>query len=406
LLPRRPFRVHRTATLLTIVALAAGLGACGGANRDNPSGADGNDAAPSPSQSANAGGGDVLTESKDAVALTYKGTYKPPDATPRPAVRGKKIAIISGGQSSPSSSVPVGGAAEAAKELGWDVTVLDMQLNPANGPRLVKEAINSDVDALVVNFDCLVAPNELADAKARGIKIISLYGFDCDDQSAGPNNLKPLFTTVINYGLPQVDTPKNTAGFGALLASAIIAGTDGKAKVISFTDPAITALRYVELGFTQQIQRCKTCELLETVTFSSNELGPSLQQKVTETLRRHPDATAIHTPYTAATLFGIAPAVVASGRVGSLMVVGGEGFTEDLDLMRTKKGVDALAIIDSIWTGWAVIDSLNSTFLGEQPRPAGFGTILVDREHNLPPSGPVRHNVDFKGVYRKAWGVQ
>jgi hypothetical protein len=31
--------------------------------------------------------------------------------------------------------------------------------------------------------------------------------------------------------------------------------------------------------------------------------------------------------------------------------------------------------------------------------------MLVDKDHNLPPSGPVQHNVNYKNVYRKAWGV-
>lgn len=46
---------------------------------------------------------------------------------------------------------------------------------------------------------------------------------------------------------------------------------------------------------------------------------------------------------------------------------------------------------DSQWAGWATVDSLNRAFNGEGPRPAGFGGMLVDRGHNLPPSGPVVH---------------
>jgi hypothetical protein len=31
--------------------------------------------------------------------------------------------------------------------------------------------------------------------------------------------------------------------------------------------------------------------------------------------------------------------------------------------------------------------------------------MLVDRDHNLPPSGNVQHNINYKSVFRKAWGV-
>jgi hypothetical protein len=34
-----------------------------------------------------------------------------------------------------------------------------------------------------------------------------------------------------------------------------------------------------------------------------------------------------------------------------------------------------------------------------------MGGMLIDKEHNLPPSGPVQHNINFKNIYRKAWGV-
>jgi ribose transport system substrate-binding protein len=385
---------------VAVTALAVVLGGCGG-NADDEGGPE---AAPSSSRPP-LGTGDIMVESREAVDVAYKGTYKPPDATPRPAARGKRIAIISGGQSSPTSAIPVAGASEAARALGWQVTVLDMQLNRVNAPRLVKDATNMGVDAIVANFDCLLAPTELAEAKARGIKIIPLYGYDCDDKST-PNAGQPLFTTFINYGIAQVDAPRYTAGFGALTASTIIVATNGTAKVISFTDPSVTVLRYVQGGFQQQMARCKTCALLETVDFSATELGPALQDKVAAALERHPDATVIRTPFSAATHFGIAAALVKSGRHNSVMVVGGEGFQQDLDLMRTRQGLDASLIVDSTWTGWSVVDSLNSVFVGEEPRVAGFGTILVDREHNLPPSGPVRHNIDFKKVYREAWGVE
>ena len=36
---------------------------------------------------------------------------------------------------------------------------------------------------------------------------------------------------------------------------------------------------------------------------------------------------------------------------------------------------------------------------------SGLGWQLVDKEHNLPPSGPFVPSVDFTAVYKKAWGV-
>jgi ribose transport system substrate-binding protein len=248
--------VRITAVLLA-AALAVAVGGCGGDDDGGSSGA-----AAEPSASASPGTGNVLDEARASVDIAYKGTYRSPDATSRPAARGKKIAIISGGQESVTNSIPVDGAAEAARTLDWDVKVLDMHFAPSSAGRLVKEAVGAGVDAIVVNFDCILAPSELSDAKAKGIKIIPLYGFDCDDPSTGQPPGPPLFTTFINYGVAQVDAPKWTAGFGVLTANTIIAATNGTAKVISVNDPSYTVLRYIELGFQTQMKRCTGCRVL------------------------------------------------------------------------------------------------------------------------------------------------
>jgi ribose transport system substrate-binding protein len=96
---------------------------------------------------------------------------------------------------------------------------------------------------------------------------------------------------------------------------------------------------------------------------------------------------------------------VAAGRQNSTLVVGGEGQDRDLDLIRTKQGLNMTLSTDSAWFGWAVVDTLNSAFNREEPRSPGMGGMLIDKEHNLPPSGPVQHNINFKNIYRKAWGV-
>ena len=110
-------------------------------------------------------------------------------------------------------------------------------------------------------------------------------------------------------------------------------------------------------------------------------------------------------PYTSATLLGIAPAVVQSGRADDLYVMGGEGFAPELDLLRAGQGVNAVNIAPSDWTGWAAVDTMNSLFTDAPVADSGLGWQLVDKQNNLPPSGPFVPSVDFKAIYKKAWGV-
>ena len=139
--------------------------------------------------------------------------------------------------------------------------------------------------------------------------------------------------------------------------------------------------------------------------FAGAELGPNLQQKATSALLQHPEANVVKSPYTSATLLGIAPAVKQSGRAGKLYVMGGEGFAPELDLLRAGQGVNAVNIAPSDWTGWAAVDTMNSLFTGKPIADSGLGWQLVDKDHNLTGSGPFVPAVDFKGVYKKAWGA-
>jgi len=113
----------------------------------------------------------------------------------------------------------------------------------------------------------------------------------------------------------------------------------------------------------------------------------------------------VKSPFTAATLLSIAPAVQQSGRASKLYVMGGEGFQPELDLIRNHAGVNAVMISPSDWTGWAAIDTMNSLFRNEKPAFSGLGWQLVDPTHNMPASGPWVSPVDFKTIYKKAWGV-
>jgi ribose transport system substrate-binding protein len=340
------------------------------------------------------------------LAAVYKGTLTAPDGTAREGVKGKKLVIISSGQSSISSSIPVNAAEEAAKKLGWSVSVYDAQLNPANDATLMSQAIASGADGIILDaIDCQFVKSQMEQAKAKGILTVPIYAYDCDDPYAGKGG-EPLFAGIINYG-PEAN--KNLGAFaeeyGYAQGKAVIAATNGKAKVVFFNDPTVTVLHYTGAGFLRAIKECADCEVVADIKFNGLDLGPQLQQRAASVLLQHPEANAVKSPYTAATLLSIGPAVSQSGRAGSLYVMGGEGFQPELDLLRNHNGVNAVMISPSDWTGWAAVDTMNSLFRGEKPAYSGLGWQLVDGSHNLPASGPWVSPIDFKAAYEKVWGV-
>ena len=391
-------RTRTRPTTLAVTGLAAALllAGCGGSS----------DPAEPDTNTQPVGGASPLavTPASDE-GLNYKGTLREPEATSRPAATGKKVVIISAGQASISSSVPVGAAEEAAKAAGWETDVFDVQLNPANAPGLVRQAIAAGADGIILQaVDCPGIKGPLQEAKAAGVEVVGIYSFDCNDPLFEGND-PALFSGQINYGAGSEDIGAFTKKYGADQAKAVIAATGGKAKVLFFNSPTVTVLNYTGQGFKDEIEKCAGCEIVAEVEFAGAELGPNLQQKAAQALLQHPDANVVKSPYTSATLLGIAPAVQQSGRANKVYVMGGEGFAPELDLMRAGQGVNAVNIAPSDWTGWAAVDTMNSLFTDKPAADSGLGWQLVDKEHNLPPAGPFVPAVDFKAAYRSAWGV-
>lgn len=381
-------RIPVAGATLALLALAA-CGSSGGSGSSS-------------SSSSTSSGDAFLATAQQHVQADYQSTNKAPDGSSRPAAKGKKIVVISAGQAGLSASVPVNAAIAAAKAIGWQVSMYDEQLDPTKGPALMRQAIASGADGIIVDSnDCPLIKAPLQEAKAKGIKVVPIYSFDCNDPVFGGGG-DALFSALINFGASDIDT--FTESYGANQADAVIAATQGHAKVILFNDLEFTVLHYTAKGFTDELAKCSGCSVVDEVDFKAAELGPTLQQKAASAILQHPEANALKIPYTAATLLGIAGAVGASGKTG-LYVMGGEGFAPELDLIRAGKGVSAVNIISSEWVGWAAVDTLNSVFNGQQPVDSGIGWALADSGHNLPSSGPYVPSIDYQSAYKKAWGV-
>ena len=385
-------RLASAAAALAVVSLAA---ACSKSTSNSAN----TTPQPSGSSSSSAAPNAVLEQ-------VYKGTMTAPSSASRPAVPGKNIWIISSGQSSESSSVPVNAAEEAAKTIGWKVHIYDTQLNPANDAVGVSQAIAAHADGIILDaIDCSFVRSQLQQAKAQHIVVVPIYAYDCNDAYSGKSNER-LYTGYTNYG-PAAN--KNLAAFaesyGYAQGQAVIAATGGKAHVLVFNDPEATVVHYLTVGFERAIHQCAECKLVQQIDFKGLQLGPQLQQIAASAILRHPDVNAIKSAFAAATLLSIAPAVQQSGRAGSIYVMGGEGFQDELDLLRNHQGVNAVMISPSDWTGWSAVDTMNSLFRGEKPAFSGLGWQLVDATHNLPASGPWVPTIDFKSIYKKAWGV-
>jgi len=345
---------------------------------------------------------DPVAAAQASVAAAEKGTYTDVSSTPRAAVKGKHIVVISSGQANISNLQPTNGAAEAAKALGWQVEVYDAKLNPANNSPLVRQAIAAHADGIILDaIDCDQAQQALQEAKAANIAIVPIYAFDCNDAQAG-NEPTGLFSANINYGTRNADLDSFTESYGADQAKYIITASHNAAKIIALQTPGFTVLTYTLKGFADTIKASGGSKIVDTMQVSQADLlSGHLPSMIQAELLRFPDANWIKSPYTYVTTLGIGPAL--QGKAGSINVMGGEGFVPELDLLRTGI-VTAVNVISSEWTGWAAVDTMNSVFRHEKPVDSGLGWQIADKSH-IPAAGPLNPTVDFKSEYMKAWGV-
>src|SRR5207244_3293326 len=151
-------------------------------------------------------------------------------------------------------------------------------------------------------------------------------------------------------------------------ADALIALTGGKAKVITYSQDTLQALKDTREAFVREIKTCSGCKIVDTIPLALTDIGPPLQQKTLSALTQHPEANAVAPLYDGMTLSGLAAAVKASGRASKITVMGGEGFAPNMDLIRSGGGQTAAMAFPAQWGGWAVVDGLNRVLDGLKPQ--------------------------------------
>ncbi len=342
---------------------------------------------------------DVVAAAKANMDKYIAGSEAKPPASGPKAVAGKSIFVVSCGQAVPGCSLQTNAAVEAGKTLGWKVTLVDGMFN-ANGAygKGVRQAIAAHADGvIVVSIDCNIISQPLREAKAAGMKVVGQNSFTCSDD--------PSLMTTMNYATATPNLAAFGQAEGVAQADYIIAKTNGKAKILNFRFIDNTFAIEITKGFASEIAKCKGCEVQDTDIALSDYATPNgFSRKAETALLGSKDANVVRVPFDSFIMSGVGQAVVHAGKAGDMIVVGSEGFEANLNLIREKKGQSAAIASDQEWIGWASADTMNRTFAGAEPAPAGIGFKVVDIDHNLPASGSYKSAVDFKSAYKAVWG--
>jgi ribose transport system substrate-binding protein len=331
-------------------------------------------------------------------------TYTAPPAGPNPAAKGKNIAIIAVGMSSPTVAVGATNVEAAAKSIGWTTTLYDAKLDPANFPTMVRAAVTSKVDGIIgVGLDAPLVTQAVQEATAAGVPTISVQGWDLNDDPS-TRTQAPIFTTRISFGNRYQSFADAMHAYGAASAKWTIVKAGCHGTILDFANNEYTTLKLLEEGFSQQVKNsCPGCKLV-SVPWLAADFGPQLTSKVKAALLRNPDAT-VANGATNPTL-GITQGVTQSGSAGKLQMIGGFGVAADYDALRSNQGLTAVNSWPLQWWSYAAVDTLNSYFNKTPARDEGLGFEIVDATHDLPPTGQnFAPSFDVPAAYAKSWGA-
>ena len=376
--------------------------ACGGSSSGDTAG----DSSTSPG---------VVAAAKAAVAKNRQGTDRAlPSSAPKPEP-GKNIWVISCTQAGEGCSAPAAAAKEAGESVGWKMTVFDGKGSPDVYATGIRAAVADKADGIILDVvDCILVKSALEEARDAGVKIFAFYSFDCNDSLAGSGG-EPLFDAEIDFG-PAAKTWAEYVDnvYSRAIADYIVAATNGKAKIVEFTEDDLLITRHYKAALEKHLKDCSGCTIVKQVpiTLAGDVLTGKLQGKAEAALTQNPQADVLYAPYDSILTLGVSQAVTASGRNDDLLVIGNEGLSANIGFIRDDKGQDFVNGAPDAWVGWAAIDGINRVLHGQPQVDQGIGFQTLDREGPLPKKttfydGNIdadgNPKQDYKANFQKIW---
>jgi ribose transport system substrate-binding protein len=339
------------------------------------------------------GGGAATDNAIDDEVFVADG-YTEPKSGPA-AEPGKKVLVMSCGQSQETCSVAADAQIAAAEAIGWEAELVDYNSDYDAAQNKIRSAIAAKYDGILTYaLDCPLVTRAISEAHDAGIPIVGAEGQDCESKG---------YDAIVSYS--QGDFPTWFEAFGKKQGEVAIARAGGKGKILVVRETDVPNLDFAYKGLIEAIDECADCEVVDTVEFVATDYGPKLEQKISQALVKNPDVDILTVPYDSILLASALPALRSSGRAKEIVVAAAEGQSGVLDLVRDGSIVATGVAVPQAWEGWASVDALNRVFAGEKSVSSGIGLVAFDSDHNLPESGPFEFPVDYEAAYRKIWGV-
>jgi ribose transport system substrate-binding protein len=314
------------------------------------------------------------------------------------AQTGKTVVLISEDQ---RNGGPLGvseGVTEAAKVIGWKLTILDGAGVIANRSAAFGQAIALKPDIIIAdNDDATEQKVNIIKAVNAGIKVLGWHS----NVKPGPMEGVPIFTNIST-------DPTVVAKVAAALA---IANAEGKAGVVVFTDATEKISVMKSNAMAANIKECSGCTVLETIDTPLASVSTRIPQ-MTQSLHQRFGKKWTHSLAINDGFFDfMAPTLRAAGSPGSgppVNISGGDGSKAAFERIRGNNYQYATVAEPLTLHGWQLIDEANRALAGESWSGYVAPTHLVTKE-NIGSNGGANNVYDpdngYRDVYKKIWGV-
>lgn len=312
------------------------------------------------------------------------------------AQAGKTIVLISEDQRNGGALGVSEGVTEAAKVIGWKLTILDGAGVIANRSAAFGQAIALKPDVIIAD-DATEQKVNIIKAANAGIKVLGWHS----NVKPGPMEGVPLFTNIST-------DPTVVAKVAAALA---IANAEGKAGVVVFTDATEKISVMKSNAMAANIKECSGCTVLETIDTPLASVSTRIPQ-MTQSLHQRFGKKWTHSLAINDGFFDfMAPTLRAAGSPGSgppVNISGGDGSKAAFERIRGNNYQYATVAEPLSLHGWQLIDEANRALAGENWSGYVAPTHLVTKENIGSNGGP--NNVydpdnGYRDVYKKIWGV-
>jgi ribose transport system substrate-binding protein len=335
----------------------------------------------------------AIVEKAAASEVPWDGPTTGPKAQP-----GKTVILISEDQRNGGALGVSEGVVEAAKVMGWKLTVLDGAGVIASRSAAFGQAIALKPDVIIAdNDDATEQRTNIIKAADAGIKVLGWHS----NVKPGPMEGVPLFTNIST-------DPTVVAKVAASLA--IVHGK-GKAGVVVFTDSTEKISVMKSDAMAANVKACNGCTVLDVIDTPLASVSTRIPQ-MTQSLHQRFGKKWTHSLAINDGFYDfMAPTLRAAGSPGSgppVNIAGGDGSKAAFERIRGNAYQFATVAEPLRLHGWQLIDEANRALSGVAWSGYVAPTHLVTRE-NITSNGGKDNVYDpdngYRDVYRRIWGV-